>query len=544
MTFLRFRLSSTSLIGLVSLYFALVLNYPFYAKILSLQPLTFSAQDAFLLTVPLFVFFVLNACFQLLALPWLHKIVMPLLLIISATISYNALFFDVYFTRDMLTNVMQTTLAESSRLITLPFVLWVGLFGGIPALLYLSVKVHYRPWLKEIAYRFAAIMLSALVLVGIGTLFYQDYASFSRNNKTITALIVPSNFIGAGISKYKRWLRNNTPHQQIDQNAAQAKPDSYRHITVIVMGETTRAQNWGLNGYSRQTTPLLAKRGDQIINFRNVESCDTFTAGSVPCLFSNMDRANYDALKAEKSDTILDILQRSGVEVVWLDNDTGCKGVCDRVPYKDVTALNLPEFCRNGECLDNILLPELDRVLAENERTGKDIVVVLHTMGSHGPTYYERYSPEFRYFSPTCDTNEINRCTKAELVNTYDNSIIYIDQFIDKVIQRLEYRDDVEGSVIYLSDHGESLGEKGIYLHSTPRSIAPEVQTKVPMVMWFNSRWWQNEGIDFNCLTQNARTKPYSHDNFYSTIYGIMDMETRNTSYRAEMDIVGQCKKR
>lgn len=544
MQFLHFQLSSTRLIGLVSLYFTLVLNYPFYAKILSIQPLSFSSQDAFLFSVPFFIFFVLNACFQLLALPLIHKIIMPLFIVISAAISYNALFFDVYFTRDMLTNVMQTTFAESSRLMTLPFILWVSLLGLLPAVLYLLVKINYRTWGKEIGYRIGVIVFSAVMLTAIGAMFYQDYASFSRNNKTITGLIVPSNFIGAGISKYKHWQRSNTPHQQIDSHAQQAKPDEYRHVTVIVMGETTRAQNWGLNGYVRQTTPLLAKRGEQIINFHNVESCDTFAAGSLPCLFSNMDRVDYTTLKAEKSDTILDILQRSGVEVAWLDNDTGCKGVCDRVPYKDVTALDLPEFCRNGECLDNILLPELDRVLAENDKTGKDIVIVLHTIGSHGPTYYERYSPEFRHFSPTCDTNEINRCTNEALVNTYDNTIVYVDQFIDKVIQRLEHRSELESAVIYLSDHGESLGEKGIYLHSTPRSIAPDVQTKVPMVMWFNQTWWKNEGIDFNCLTQNAKTKAYSHDHFYSTLYGIMDMKTLDTSYRPEMDIVGQCKRK
>lgn len=537
----RPKLSSTVLIGLLSLYFTLVLNYPFYAKIWQIQPFT-GNDDYFLLTVPFFVFLVLNACFQIIALPFLHRIVIPLILIISAAVSYNSTFFNIYFTRDMLTNVMQTTVAESSRLITLPFVAWILVLGVVPALLYLWTKLEYRSWGKEIVARLGAILFSALMLILIAAGFYQDYASFARNNKDISGLIVPSNFIGAGISKYKHWVRDNTPFQQLDLHAKQEKPDDYRHVTVIIVGETTRAQNWGLNGYSRQTTPLLAKRGDQIINFVDTSSCDTFTAGSVPCMFSHLSRAEFKSLKAQKTDNILDILQRAGIEVTWLDNDSGCKGVCDRVNYKNVTELNLPEYCRNGECLDNILLPEFDKVLAENDKTGKDSVIVLHTIGSHGPTYYERYSPEYRHFTPTCDTNEINKCSKEQLVNTYDNTIVYIDQFIDKVIQRLEHRDELESAVVYVSDHGESLGEDGIYLHGAPRSIAPDVQTKVPFVMWFNKTWWQNENVDRDCLHHNAKTKRYSHDNLFSTLYGIMDMNTIDSSYREDDDIIRECK--
>lgn len=543
MKFARPSLSSTTLNVCVSLYFTLVLNYAFYARMLEIHPFTGVAEDYFLLTVPFFIFFVLNACFQIIALPLLHKIIMPLILIISAAISYNAIFFNVYFNRDMLTNVMQTSVAESTRLLTLPFIAWIIGLGIVPALLYLWVKIDYRSWWKEMLYRVGAILLSVLVIAGIAGGFYKDYASFARNNKDISGLIVPSNFIGAGLSKYRRWVRSNTPFEHVDLQAKQEKPDHYRHVTIVIVGETTRAQNWGLNGYKRQTTPLLAKRGSEIINFRNVSSCDTFTAGSVPCMFSEMTRAEFDSAKAEKSDTILDIMQRAGVETIWLDNDTGCKGVCDRVAHKNITELNLPEYCHHGECLDNILLPELDKILAENDKTKKDTLIVLHTIGSHGPTYYERYTPEFRHFSPTCDTNEINTCSNEQLVNTYDNTIVYIDQFIDKVIKRLEHRDELESAVIYVSDHGESLGENGMYLHSAPRAVAPDEQTRVPMVMWFNKTWWKNEKIDFQCLTDHAKTQSYSHDNLFSTLYGIMDMRTQHTSYQGELDIVGMCKK-
>lgn len=533
-------LRSTSLIGLVSLYFTFILNYAFYAKVLTIHPFTGAKEDYFLLTVPLFVFFVLNAVFQFLAFPFLHKVVIPVLLIISAAIGYSETFLDVYFTTDMLENVLQTNFAESSRTVTLPYLLWVIGFGVIPAILYIFVKVDYRCWYKELAYRIGMILLSVVVILGIAKVFYQDYAAFVRNNKSVPALIVPSNFISAGINEIKRVRQANMPYTQLGLDSSQEKPDDYRHLTVVVVGETTRAQNWGLNGYKFQTTPMLAARGDKIINFKHVTSCGTSTAVSVPCMFSGMGRDNYDAVKASHQDNILDVLQRAGVEIMWLENNSDCKGVCLRVPNKNITELNDPKYCKDGECLDNILLSYIDEVI---NSTKKDTVLVLHTIGNHGPTYYERYTPEYRRFTPTCDTNEIQKCTNEQLVNTYNNGILYIDQFIDKVIQKVEAHPELESAVYYLSDHGESLGENGVYLHGTPYAIAPEQQTRVPMVMWFSDRFRQNENIDFDCLRKNAEQQSYSQDNLYSTLFGLMDMNPSTSVYQKKLDIIAQCKK-
>ncbi len=537
---LNLRLSSTLLISILSLYFTLVLNYAFYNKVLTLHPLTGSSEDLFIYTMPIVMFFILNAAFQILAFPILHKVIIPILLVVSAAISYHSIFYDIYFNVDMLNNTLQTTWSESSRLMTLNYILWVIFFGIIPAITYLMIKIKYKTWYKEIGVRIVVVLFSAIIIAGIGKGFYQDYASFFRNNKSITHLLLPSNFIGASISKAQEKFKQKMPYIEQDLLVTQDKPDPYRHITVLIVGETTRAQNWGLNGYKRQTTPLLANRGEQIINFRSVSSCGTSTAYSVPCMFSTMDKDNYSSDKAELQDNLLDVLQRAGIEIMWLDNDSGCKGVCKRVPNIDVTALNLAKYCRNGECLDNILLEKFDEVV---NASNKDIVVVLHTIGSHGPTYHERYPAEYRRFTPTCDTNEINKCSNQELVNTYDNGILYIDQFIDKVITKLEQRNNVESAVLYVSDHGESLGENGVYLHSAPYAIAPKEQTQVPMIMWFSSAFRQDEGIDFDCLRRNAKQQKYSHDNFYSTVFGLMDMSLVSDTYRPEKDILATCKK-
>lgn len=246
----------------LSLYFATVLNYALYAKVWQSHPLTVDNPEWFVLTVPVFIFCACYVIFSAVTLPVLHKLIVPLLLIISSAIAYNAIFFDVYFNRDMLTNVLQTTPAESRRLLTLPFMAWIIGFGVVPAVLYANVKIHYRKWHKEILYRLGCVLLAIAGIGAIAGLFYQDYAAFGRNNLAVKHLIVPSNFIAASISKYRRYSQAKIPHMTLDTNASLAKPDDYPHVTVLVVGETTRAQNWGLNGYARQTTPLLAKRGE------------------------------------------------------------------------------------------------------------------------------------------------------------------------------------------------------------------------------------------------------------------------------------------
>lgn len=540
MKLLSFQSTQTRLNLLLAIYFAAVFNYALYAKIWQIQEHVWAN---FLFTIPLFIFLACWLVFTLLALPFVHKIIVPLLLVISASVSYNSIFLDVYFNRDMLTNVMQTTVSESSRLMTVPFIAWIVCLGVVPAVLYCRTKIIYRTWWRECLVRIGAGCLSILGVLAIAAIFYQDYASVGRNNPTLKDLIVPGNFIGAGISKYKHWKRDNLPYQTLDTQVKQIKTTPNRRVFVMIVGETTRAMNWGLNGYARQTTPLLAKRGDSVINFHHVSSCNTFTAGSVPCMFSHMTRTEFNTTRAEKQDNILDMMQRAGIKVVWIDNDTGCKGVCKNTPYVDVTKMNSPEFCKHGECLDNAMLPELDKVLNQIDQSNQDTLIVLHTIGSHGPTYYERYTPEYRQFTPTCDTNEINRCNNQELVNTYDNTILYVDQFINTVIARLEQHESWESAVMFASDHGESLGEKGVYLHSTPYEIAPKEQTTIPMIMWFSPTWLQNEKTNAGCLRQNAQAQTYSHDNVFSTLFSVMNLDkTQSQTYRADLDILAACR--
>ncbi|UNU74025.1 phosphoethanolamine--lipid A transferase [Moraxella nasovis] len=535
----RFRpkMYSIWLFGLVSLYFSL-LNFPFYQKVFNIAHHEGSA-GAFLFSLPVFIFGLLWAIFSVIGLPIIHKIIIPILLTISAAISYQSLFFGVYFDYDMLTNVLQTTPAESSRLITLPYLAWIVIFGIVPSVLYLKTKIIYRPIIKEIAFRLLAICIGIGLTGLIAALFYQDYASFFRNHRETKNLIVPSNFIATGVKHYKIRRNANRPFETIGLDAKLQKTDDLRNVTVLVVGETTRAANWGLSGYARQTTPKLAAR-DDVINFKNTISCGTSTAYSVPCMFSHLPKDSFNIGDAPFTDNLMDIMQRAGIYANWQDNDSGCKDVCNRIPNDNVTALNIDGLCHDGECQDEILFHNLDDIMG---RTDKDTVIVLHTIGSHGPTYFERYPKEFNKFTPTCKTSKINTCNNEELVNTYDNTILYVDYILDKAINYLQAQDGIKSSLIYVSDHGESLGENGIYLHGTPYAVAPEHQTHVPMIFWANDAFYQSKRIDKHCLKTISDEQHFSHDNFYHTVIGMSDMDKSFSLYDKKLDIIAMCQK-
>lgn len=355
------------------------------------------------------------------------------------------------------------------------------------------------------------------------------------------------------LCSFKRHYDANTPLAQVMPELVEQYPDTYANMGIHDLGDTMFAwlkeNNPGarLNeAYSglpmaeitpRETNPRLAK--DNVVYFPNTASCGTATAVSVPCMFSDMPREHYKEELAQHQEGVLDIIQRAGINVLWNDNDGGCKGACDRVPHQNVTALNLPGQCINGECYDEVLFHGLEEYINNLQGDG---VIVLHTIGSHGPTYYNRYPPQFRKFTPTCDTNEIQTCSKEQLVNTYDNTLVYVDYIVDKAINLLkEHQDKFTTSLVYLSDHGESLGENGIYLHGLPYAIAPDSQKQVPMLLWLSEDYQKRYQVDQNCLQKQAQTQHYSQDNLFSTLLGLTGVETKY--YQAADDILQTCRR-
>ena len=168
-----------------------------------------------------------------------------------------------------------------------------------------------------------------------------------------------------------------------------------------------------------------------------------------------------------------------------------------------------------------------------DEQDNRDVLIVLHSMGSHGPAYYKRYPEQFEVFLPVCRTNQLNECSDEEISNAYDNTILYTDYFLSKVIGLLKNNSqESDTAMFYISDHGESLGEGGLYLHGMPYFMAPDEQINIPAFMWFD------EGLtkvfDIDAIKKNSELAK-SHDNLFHTLLGLMDVETE--LYQKEMDI-------
>lgn len=537
----RPTLSRLAFLILFSLYIALFLNVAFYRQVIALMPLKSLHNVLVFISMPVVAFSVINIVLTLASFLWLDRAVAALFILVSATAQYFIQNYGIVLDRSMIVNIMDTTVAETQALITPQCLLTLLVSGVLMAALAFLVRIrNAAPRWKSLVGRGASLLISAALIMLVALLFYKDYASLFRNNKELVKSLSPSNSIAASWSYYRYRQRENQPLVRIGEDARlnpQRLTGAKKNLTILIVGETSRADNFSLSGYARQTNPLLAK--DNVIYFPDTVSCGTSTAVSVPCMFSNMPRSHYDDALASHEEGVLDIVQRAGVKVLWNENDGGCKGACDRVPHQDMTHLNLPGMCIKGECYDEVLFHGLDEYINQLQDNG---IIVLHTIGSHGPTYYNRYPPAFRTFVPTCDTNQIQTCSRQQLINTYDNTLLYVDYIVDKAIGVLKaHQDRFTTSLVYLSDHGESLGESGEYLHGMPYAIAPAAQKHVPLLIWLSPDYQKRYSVNTHCLEKLASSQQYSQDNLFSTLLGITGTETHE--YKSADDILTSCRK-
>jgi len=390
------------------------------------------------------------------------------------------------------------------------------------------------------------LLIAALTLIAIGLLLYlsyPSYASIARNERYLSHKIVPTNFIFASINYIEqRFKESNQKLERISEDAqldtSWQKIDK-KTVLVLILGETARADHFAVNDYSIDTTPRLSARVSkgEVVNFTQVSSCGTRTAVSLPCIFSNLPRKKYSKSKARNSENLLDFFLATGFSVQWRDNNTGCKGICERTSVINFHESTNDRHCVDSECYDEILLNNLSQQIQQNSRNQ---IIVLHQKGSHGPAYYLRYPQAFKKYTPTCDSNELQSCSRQHLINAYDNTIYYTDYFIDKTIELLEHLSpEINASMIYMSDHGESLGENNIYLHGTPYFMAPAAQTHVPLMVWMSEQFQHSFKIDYQCLQQQQDTE-LSHDNYFHSLLGLMHINT--DYYDKQLDIFAKCR--
>ena len=361
-----------------------------------------------------------------------------------------------------------------------------------------------------------------------------------RNHKELRYLVNPLNAVYALGYLATRPLRHtNSALLPMGLDAHAPLPTTGRPpLLVLVLGETGRSGNFGINGYARDTTPELARQ--DVASFRNAWSCGTSTAASVPCMFSGLGRSGFEA-GSQSAEGLLDVIRHAGMAVLWVDNQSGCKGVCDRVPSVSTSALKNPQLCPDGECFDGIMLDGLDQRIAAlpAERRARGVVLVLHQMGSHGPAYHLRSPAAFKRFVPECADNDLQTCSRAALVNAYDNSIAYTDHFLSSTIAWLgQQQAAYDPAMIYVADHGESLGENNLYLHGMPYLIAPDVQKHVPWITWASPGFARRTTLATHCLRERA-DQPVSHDNYFHSVLGLLGIQTQ--AYQRALDVYAPC---
>ncbi|MEN5118222.1 phosphoethanolamine--lipid A transferase [Luteimonas sp. TWI662] len=462
---------------------------------------------------------------------------LAVLVVATAVGTFYMRHYAVLFDVEMMLNVLHTDPAESREMLSPWLVLHVLLQAGPPLLVLAWVRIASRPWRQACAAR--ALFLGAMALLATLAVLLSSQGIFAlmRSDHALRYRITPGNLV---VSTVRALTQAPDPpagqRLTVAADAARAMraPGEKPRLLVLVIGETVRAQNWGLNGYRRQTTPELARR--EVVNFSNVEACGTSTEVSLPCMFSPYGRRHYDKAAIRAHESLLDVLARAGVQVRWRDNQSGCKGVCDGTGIERMQPTDAPTLCNGDRCLDDILLSGLR---ARIDAVPGDLVVVLHQLGNHGPNYFERYPPAHDVFKPACHTAELSRCTPEQIANAYDNAIRYTDAFLGRALDIVQQQDSHDAALLYVSDHGESLGEYGLYLHGAPYPIAPAQQLRVPMVAWVSSGLAGDLGLDLQCLRARA-TQPTSHDALFHLVLGAFDVRTQ--AYAADLDLFAPCR--
>jgi lipid A ethanolaminephosphotransferase len=501
------------------------------------QPPSFFA-GVVALSVGLVLVALFGTVLRILCLARLGLVVMTVVLIASAAAAHYVDSWGVLFDKAMIRNIVETDFREARELLAWPALTDLALRGLLPAGLLWYVGVR-QSTVTQTLVQSTGFAVSTAVLGGIVALaFYGTLATTLRIHRELRFQLVPSNYINATYGFLKTQKADRAP-ATVATVAADATRKSEPHqkpkVLILVVGETARAANFSLGGYARDTNAALSK--ETIFYFDNVTACGTDTATSVPCMFSDLGAANFTVSKAQARENVLDILQKTGIDVVWFDNNSGCKGVCDRVLSVQMPTTSENDLCSEGACQDGILIEALKNKLSN---VTQDATIVLHQLGSHGPAYYKRY-PQPGRFQPTCDTNRIQTCPRQALVNTYDNSIDYTTQVLAQAIDAArQYESKFDMSLLYISDHGESLGEKGIYLHGVPPMLAPSEQRLVPMLVWFSPSASKRLYLPQVCITDVAKDS-YSHDNLFHTLLGLQGVATN--AYNADLDIFARARK-
>jgi len=513
--------------------YTVIFNITFFEKLFATYHWSI-INTVFFASVALIIFFLVVLILNLFRFKYLMKAVCILLLLCSSLANFTMMSYGVAIDYVMILNIFSTQKAEVLDLFSLMFCFNFLLLGVVPSVLILKIRIVYldlkNTVFSQLKVFFGLLFIMLLVMALLG----KSYTSFFREHKPLRYYINPTAWIYAVI-KYskKNLLVKHTAIQKIGNDSVMIHDNKNhsREIVVLVIGESARGDHVSLNGYNRDTFPLLAK--EDVLSFSNMVSCGTSTAVSVPCIFSHYNIDNFDSEKGRNTENVLDIMNRTGkIKVLWRDNNSDSKGVALRLEYQDYKSPDNNPSC-HGECRDIGMINNLEQIINNEKNNYNDILIVLHQMGNHGPAYYKRYPKEFEKFVPACQTNELQECTRDEIINAYDNALLYTVYFLSEIIKLLKKFPLDETALLYVSDHGESLGENGVYLHGMPEFIAPKEQKDIASIFWFGGTL--KKKINWQLLKRKSNV-PLSHDIFFHTLLGLFEIKTKY--YRLESDVL------
>ena len=481
---------------------------------------------------------VFNSLLSLFSFRRIHKPLLIVVIGIAALSSYYMESYRIVINGQMITNLLETDFREASEQLSWALFGHLTVWAVLPAGLLMLTQIRYRPWRRELLVRSGVVGVSLALVAVLLLANFKALLLFGREHSKLRMYVNPTYPIYSVFKTLRTnyAARRKEPLRVIAADARRTPARvASRTAVIYVVGETARAEQFSLNGYQRETNPELGKRN--VISFTDVQACGTDTAGALPGMFCHLGKRRYSPREAKKCENVLDVLQRAGVEVLWRDNNSGSKAIADRVKYESLSRARDAALCSSGECYDEILLQNLDQLLRGNSG---DMLVVLHQKGSHGPSYYKRTPKEFKVFLPECDREDVQNCDRQSIINAYDNTIVYTDHVLARLIDLLAAQ-GYPTAMLYVSDHGESLGENNIYLHGLPRAIAPRQQTHVPMIFWASPDYFEAKTID-PVLLAASRSQPYSHEHLFHSLLGLFDVQT--AAYQTNLDLFFPARKR
>jgi lipid A ethanolaminephosphotransferase len=436
----------------------------------------------------------------------------------NAAALYFVVQYKIVIDATMVGNIVNTNAKEASELAHPKLLLYVVLLGLVPAAILLRQRIAASSRVRR-------GMVVVLSLVLGSTWLYanaQSWLWIDKNAKAFGGLVLPWSYVINTVRYYKSEAERHRVAEPLPPITGN-RPGGM--VFVLVIGEAARAQNFSLYGYGRETNPELKQDG--VVTYPGAHACATYTTASLRCMLSHK---GVNGLSGN-DEPLPTYLYRHGIEVVWRTNNFGEPPL--KVSRYD-TADQIRKSCKQ-DCVnlgyDEVLLHGLDEILRNGKPDSKTLIV-LHQGGSHGPQYAKKYPPEFERFKPTCQSVELQKCSSSELINAYDNTIVYTDQVLHRVIGLLKSVKDRPSAMLYMSDHGESLGEGGLYLHGVPMVLAPEVQSTVPLLVWTSDEFAKRGGSTKRPSSFGNRL---SHDVIFHSVMGAMGL--RSAIYVAEDDL-------